>query len=215
MRPPRRSRSRRLCRLIAMTARLSRLLELLSVTDNLDALQAIPAKHRSTLVPRQRRSFAKYIKPMLMDGSFSRRFRMGFDDFKTLVELLRPALKRNERMGALRNGTIPAEFQVAGGSIYEAMDGHVIARSTAYAIAFRVINALNACPDLDCRWQEGDDVAKVAQQFKNRSSSGVLKKCVRAGRVVHPHNEAHQARCHGAEHLLQRPQEGVRPELSG
>lgn len=170
-----------------MTARLSRLLDILSITDSLNALEPSLVKHRSTLVPRQRRSFAAYIKPMLLDKSFSLRFRMEYDDFKVLVEHLRPALKRNEKMGALRNGTIPVEFQVAltlrwlaGGSIYEAMDGHVIARSTAYAIAFRVIRALNACPELDCRWPKGDEVAEVAQQFQNRSSSGVLKKCVGA-----------------------------------
>ncbi|CAN0483618.1 unnamed protein product, partial [Hapterophycus canaliculatus] len=47
-----------------------------------------------------------------------------------LVELLRPALARDEKMGALRNGAIAVEYQVgltlrwlAGASMYEGMVG--------------------------------------------------------------------------------------------
>ena len=81
---------------------------------------------------------------MLQDHTFSMRFRMGYDGFMALVDLLRPALKRDEEMGLLRNGTIPVEYQVAmtlrllaGGSIYECMDDHVIGMSTAYYLTSR------------------------------------------------------------------------------
>ncbi|CAN0445975.1 unnamed protein product, partial [Ectocarpus sp. 12 AP-2014] len=60
------------------------------------------------------------------------------------------------------------------------MDGHVIARSTAYHITSTVINALNACPDLNCKWPEGEDAARAAKLFRNRSSLGVIRKCVGA-----------------------------------
>ncbi|CAN0283279.1 unnamed protein product [Scytosiphon promiscuus] len=58
------------------------------------------------------------------------------------------------------------------------MDGHVIARSTAYQTAFRVIAAVNACGEMDCRWPEGEDVANAAESFKKRSSNDVIRKCV-------------------------------------
>lgn len=90
-------------------------------------------------------------------------------------------------MGLLRNGAIPVEYQVAitlrwlaGGSIFECMDGHVIARSTAFQITSRVIDALNACPELDCKWPEGEDVRRAAELFRNRSTFGVIRKCVGA-----------------------------------
>ena len=50
---------------------------------------------------------------MLQDHTFSMRFRMGYDDFMALADLLRPALKRDEEMGLQHNGTIPVEYQVA------------------------------------------------------------------------------------------------------
>eukprot|EP00903_Cladosiphon_okamuranus_P008169 g7868.t1 len=90
-------------------------------------------------------------------------------------------------MGLLRNGTVPAEYQVAmtlrwlsGGSIYECMDGHVIARSTVYSITSRVIRAMNSCPELNCKWPEGEDVTRAAGLFRNRSSFGVIRKCIGA-----------------------------------
>lgn len=187
MRPPRSRRARRLSRLIAITKKLSELLDLLALLNDLDELALPAVKPRSTLVHRERRPFAQYIQPMLADGTFSGRFRMEYEDFKILVEYLRPALQRDERMGALRNGAIPVEYQVAltlrwlaGASMYEGMDGHVIARSTAYQTAFRVIAALNACPELNCKWPEGEDVARAARVFENRSSLGIIRKCIGA-----------------------------------
>ena len=132
------------------------LLHVLALLDSIDDVDAPTKKRRSTLVLRERRPFVTYIRPMLQDRTFSMRFRMGYDDFMALVDLVRPAVKRDEEMGLLRNGTIPVEYQVAmtlrwlaGGSIYEGMDGHVIARSTAYCLTSRVISALNACPELN------------------------------------------------------------------
>ncbi|CAN0438469.1 unnamed protein product, partial [Scytosiphon promiscuus] len=46
--------------------------------------------------------------------------------------------------------------------------------------AFRVITAVNACAELDCRWPEGEDVASAAESFKKRSSNDVIRKCVGA-----------------------------------
>ncbi|CAN0271982.1 unnamed protein product, partial [Hapterophycus canaliculatus] len=87
-------------------------------------------KRRSTLLLRERRLWEEYIKPMLSDETFRGRFRMQHDDFMVLVELLRPALARDEKVGALRNGAIAVEYQVgltlrwlAGASMYEGMVG--------------------------------------------------------------------------------------------
>ncbi|CAN0425737.1 unnamed protein product, partial [Pylaiella littoralis] len=140
----------------------------------------------STLLLQERRAWSLYIKPMLGDGTFKGRFRMHHVDFKILVDHLRPELERDTTMGALRNGAVPVEYQVgltlrwlAGASMYEGMDGHVIARSTAYQTAFRVIKAINDCTELDCKWPATpEDVADKAAHFEKRCSVGVIRKCV-------------------------------------
>jgi len=184
---PRATRAQRAHRSATITKRVLVLLDVLALLDSIDDVDAPTKKRRSTLVLRERRPFATYIRPMLQDRTFSMRFRMGYDDFMALVDLVRPAVKRDEEMGLLRNGTIPVEYQVAmtlrwlaGGSIYECMDGHVIARSTAYCLTSRVISALNACPELNCKWPEDDDVARAAGLFRKRSSFGIIMKCVGA-----------------------------------
>ena len=90
-----------------------------------------------------------------------------------LVELLRPSLERYTRMGTLRNGSIPVEYQLAitlrwlaDVSIYDGMDGRVIARSTAYALVHRAIKALNACRDLDCTGSVREDALRSAELLK-------------------------------------------------
>lgn len=188
MRPPR-SRDRRRGRALARTKKLALLLDLLALIDALDELDtAYPKKRRrKPLMPRQRVPWSTYTRPMLGDGTFKGRFRMDYDDFMVLVELLRNDLQRNVAMGNLRNGAVPVEYQVAitlrwlaGASIYEGMDGHVIARSTAYAICHRVIDALNACRALDCKWPEGDGVLRNAAAFKQRSSWDVIDEAIGA-----------------------------------
>lgn len=206
MHPPRSSRARRRARVIARTKKLSAVLDVLALIDELDEIDASPAvKKRSALMARKRVPWATYIKPMLGDGTFKGRFRMGHDDFMVLVDLLREDIERDTRMGELRNGAIPVEYQVAmtlrwlaGASIYEGMDGHVIARSSAYATAHRVIDALNACSALDCKWPVGDEVAREARLFKERSSWDVIDKAFGAMdglfiRLIKPNFHEHAA----------------------
>ncbi|CAN0179766.1 unnamed protein product, partial [Ectocarpus fasciculatus] len=138
-------------------------------------------------VYRERRSFYTYVRPMVEDNTFRRRFRMDYTDFMALADILRPKLQRDEKMGALRNGSIPVEFQLAmtlrflaGGSVFEVMDSNVIARSTAYAIVHRVIDAINQTRQLDCKWPVGDDAEAQAELYRRRSTNGVIRRCVGA-----------------------------------
>lgn len=126
MGPPR-SRASRRAAAVARTRRLAVLLDVLAVVDALCDLDVPPPvkRRRAPLIPRKRISWATYTKPMLADKTFKGRFRMGYDDFMALTELLRPDLQRDEKMGALRNGAVPVEYQLAmtlrwlaGASIY-------------------------------------------------------------------------------------------------
>ncbi|CAB1107655.1 unnamed protein product [Ectocarpus sp. CCAP 1310/34] len=165
--------------------RMRQLLELLMIMVLMD--EGDPPQTRDKFVRRERRSWYTYAKPMVQDGTFRLRFRMDYTEFALLADMLRPKLERNERMGALRNGVIPVEFQLAmalrflaGGSVFEVMDGNVIARSTAYAIVHRVIDAINQTRELDCVWPEGEDALDQCGMYRRRSTNGVIRMCVGA-----------------------------------
>lgn len=150
-----------------------------------------PASTRDRPFQREWRDRGTYIRPMIADGTFRRRFRMEYEDFTALVGLVRAALdERDDEMGALRNGAIPpVEYQVAmtlrwlaGGSIDEvaSMEGNVNARTTAHAIMYRVIDALNGCRELDCVFPEGDDAEEQARLFRQRSANDTIQHSVGA-----------------------------------
>ena len=61
-------------------------MDVLALLDSIDDVDAPTKKRRSTLVLRERRPFATYMRPMLQDRTFSMRFRMGYDDFMALVD---------------------------------------------------------------------------------------------------------------------------------
>ncbi|CAM9919214.1 unnamed protein product, partial [Hapterophycus canaliculatus] len=142
---------------------------------------------RGVLVQRERPSWFDYVRPMVLDSSFRRRFRMDFTDFSALADLLHPRLEKDERVGSLRNGAVPVEFQLAmalrffaGGGVFDVMGSHAIAKSTAYAIIHRVIDAINQTPDLDCLWPEGGEVSLQNDLYRKRSTNGVIRRCVGA-----------------------------------
>lgn len=196
MRPPRCRAARSRARVMAQTDHLLRLLDLLDLLDQLDVIDELDMEHeikpnirrRRALLTRTRRPWPEYIRPMLGDNNFTDLFRMEHDDFMALVELPRPALHRDAKMGALRSGAMPVEYQLAialrwlaGESNYEGgMDGHVIARSTTYAIVHRVNNILNACSRLDGKWPVGADAFLSAALLKRRSEPGIIGKALRA-----------------------------------
>ena len=77
------------------------------------------------------------------DGSFRLRYRMSYRDFKDLYTMLRKRLEKHDGSGVGRNGSVAEEWTLAGtlrylagGSIYEVMDGanpsqkHVIYQHT-------------------------------------------------------------------------------------
>ena len=220
MRPPRRRASRRRAGLAALTEHVIRLLDLLEQLDDLDDEEELDdldmdeqlimqpgIKRRKTLLVRKRRTWADYTRPMLGDETFPERFRMEHADFMVLVELLRPSLQRDARMGALRNGAISVEYPLgvtlrwlAGAAIWEGVDGHVMAKSTTYAIVHRVIAALCACPQLACKWPEGEDALRSARSFRKRSENDVIRRAVGAMDGLFVRLMKPIKRDHGASH---------------
>ncbi|CAN0513277.1 unnamed protein product, partial [Discosporangium mesarthrocarpum] len=66
-------------------------------------------------------------------------------------------------MANLRNGIVAGEWVLAstlpwlsGGSYFEMMDGPTIAKSTAYSVFQRTLQAIYSCPDLAIIWPDDD-----------------------------------------------------------
>ena len=195
------------------------MLDLLEQLDDLDREEEVDdlemdeqlmqtgIKRGKTLLVRKRRTWADYTRPMLGDKKFPERFRMEHADFMVLVELLRPSLERDARMEALRNVAIPVECQLvvtlrwlAGAAIWEGVDGHVMAKSTTYAIVHRGIAALCACPQLACKWPEGEDALRSARSFRKRTENDVIRRAVGAMEGLFVRLMKPIKRDHGASH---------------
>ncbi|CAN0233171.1 unnamed protein product, partial [Pylaiella littoralis] len=136
---------------------------------------------------RERRSWYTYVKPMLEDGTFRKRFRMDYTEFTALADILCPKLERDQQEGERHGGAVDVEFQLAmtlrflaGGSVFEVMDSNVIGKSTAYAIVHRVVDAINQSRELECSWPQGEDAARQCLVYEQRSTNGVIKRCVGA-----------------------------------
>ncbi|CAB1109761.1 unnamed protein product [Ectocarpus sp. CCAP 1310/34] len=80
----------------------------------------------------------------------------------------------------LAGGNERRTYNGTGGSIFEVMDGCVFAKSTAYAIVYRVIDAINQTREFDCVWPEGDDALDQCGVYRQRSTNNVIHMCVGA-----------------------------------
>lgn len=76
---------------------------------------------------------------MIRDQTCRQLFWIDVENFKFLVKLLRHVLETDARQVARCDGSVPVEFHVAvclrwlaGGTVYELMDVHVVSKSTAY-----------------------------------------------------------------------------------
>eukprot|EP00953_Heterococcus_sp_UTEX-ZZ885_P020783 11626-Heterococcus_DN1.PRE.3 len=138
---------------------------------------------RGSLVPRDRISFDEHKKLLIQENAFKRYYRMAEETFDLLVATLEPVLTtESPEMAALRNGEVTAESQVAltlrwlaGGSYDDLRLLHGIAKSTFYAMAWRVIGAIVDCKEIgSMSWPTDPAVlARLAAGFAARSGPDV------------------------------------------
>ena len=146
-------------------------------------------RRRRGLIPRERLAWKRFIRPIVEDGSFRLPYRMSYRDFKDLYTMLRKHLEKHDGSGVGRNGTVAGEWALAGtlrylagGSIYEVMDGAHIARSTAYANIQLGLGAILGCKRLRVKFpQTQQELKEAALGFRCRSSQDVIRNCVSAG----------------------------------
>ena len=103
--------------------------------------------------------------------------------------MLHKRLEKDEGSGVGRNGTVAGEWAIAGtlrylagGSIYEEMDGAHIARSTSYANIQLGLGVILACERLRVKFpQTQQELKEAALGLRCRSSQDVIRK-LRVGR---------------------------------
>ncbi|CAM9797658.1 unnamed protein product, partial [Discosporangium mesarthrocarpum] len=135
-------------------------------------------------VHRQGASWIEHIRPMLEDHTFQSHFRMDYPSFKFLYGLLRPNLNHDVEMANLPNGVVAGEWVLtstlrwlSGGSYFEMMDGPTTAKSTAYSMLNRTLEANNSCPDLAIVWLDDDRLEHIAAGFRACRRPGIMDRC--------------------------------------
>lgn len=141
---------------------------------NDEIIYGMQTKLRPSMIIRDRSSMLQ-IKAMLGDHYFKRAYRMSLEKFEQLAHLLEPYLPGKKGTGP--NGKISTELEVsaslryfAGASMYDLIITHGISHSTLFQCVWRVVSAINNCPDLKIQFPECHEEQKViGLQFQTRS----------------------------------------------
>jgi DDE superfamily endonuclease len=147
-----------------------------------EVLYGKQSRLRPSMIIRERSSMQQ-IKAQLGDHYFRRAYRMCLEKFEELVELLEPYLPKKRGTGP--NGKISTELEVSaairyftGTSMYDMIITHGMSHSTLFECVWRVVSAINNCPELKIQFPESHEEQKlVGLQFQTRSAAK-FKNCV-------------------------------------
>lgn len=127
---------------------------------------------------RVRRSVAQ-IYNQLGPAYFRRAYRMTYESFSKLVDKLVPFLPQSEIRMARVNGYICNTVRVAvalryfaGGSPYDIATTYGISVSEVFVSVWRVVNAVNQCPEFNIEYPRSHDKQlEIAQAFQKVSGA--------------------------------------------
>ena len=148
---------------------------------------------------------------------FRRTYRMKYDSFEKLVNLLRQFLPPNDSTMALVNGSISESVRLAislryfaGGSPYDIATTYGVSFSEVFVSVWRIVNAVNHCPHFDIEYPASHSKQlEIAKGFENVSGAG-FKVCAGAidGMLIWIHKPSatccRQARCQDGKFLCGR-----------
>ena len=118
---------------------------------------------------------------------FKRHIRLpSVDAFNKLLGWIKHDLLVNEQMVSLRGGAILPELQLycalrwlAGGSYSDIKYMTGISTASFYFVVWKVIRAINSCPELDLVFPQSDEECKEASRgFESISDHGAIWRCV-------------------------------------
>jgi hypothetical protein len=134
-----------------------------------------------------------YVNLAIAEGSFCKEYRLAYDEFILLVDLLKPFLENDQRyynisMSKCGSKPITTESRVgaalillAGGRTMEAIRVHGLSESFVYANLHRVVEAINRCPQLNIVCDNSEDgLKKRANEFCEKSTHNIFEYCTGA-----------------------------------
>ena len=166
---------------------------LLCVTPELFDVKGIPGAFDAFTVtppaiPRERKSVYQIFKEF--GPTYVRRaYRMDETDFWRLCRILRPYMQIKKpvskgrgarKKNGAKNGVIPSPTKIsaairwfAGGSAYDIGSMHGISHTDVFRCIWRVVDAVNSCPELAFNFPENHDQQReIANGFARKSKAG-------------------------------------------
>jgi hypothetical protein len=153
-------------------------------------LGASSRKNQSPFV-RSRLCWDDHAKKLLREGEFRNMYRMSYNSFCKLVELLRPSLTVNEVQARRRSsGEDPIYTEIilhclirymAGGASQDIRVTAGMTKRYFYSCVHRGIDAVNNCATLNLIFPTSEEKLKeTAVLFQRKSSFGELNGCISA-----------------------------------
>eukprot|EP00918_Siedleckia_nematoides_P095318 GHVU01209270.1.p1 GENE.GHVU01209270.1~~GHVU01209270.1.p1 ORF type:complete len:392 (+),score=25.39 GHVU01209270.1:1466-2641(+) len=153
----------------------------------LSALPQLP-EVRNRPLKRRRMQFQETADLEREEGEFAQLYRMPYDSFMRLVNLLRHRLLVDDQQSRNRTGTDPATPEtvlacglrhLAGGSYHDVRRIYRISRPHYYSCVWKVVHAINGCAALDPQFPSTrDEREAMARGFNRLSSSGLFTRCI-------------------------------------
>jgi hypothetical protein len=137
----------------------------------------------------ERLNWNEHVAKLLHENAFDRKYRMSYNAFNILLELLRPDITCNivKSMNSCNEPIFPELVLatglrwLAGGSYLDQKDVYSYSQSSYYRIQDIFIDAVLTCDDLDiCFPDFAEDLESVRVRFESKSTNLVFRGCVGA-----------------------------------
>ena len=137
----------------------------------------------------ERLSWNQHVEKLLHEEGFDRKYRMSYDAFTLLLDLLRPDITCDiiKSLNSCDEPIYP-ELVLAsglrwlgGGSYLDQKDVYSFSRSSYYRIQDIFLDAVLKCEELDIRFPDtAEELESVRVRFESKSTNRVIQGCVGA-----------------------------------
>lgn len=147
-------------------------------------------QERQPFYVRDRLLWQEHVTELRKEGpdNFTRLYRMSYEAFSQMCDIIRPNIEVNEEMSMRRTGkpAIITEIGLhcllrwlAGGSYHDIRMTAGISHSSFYRIMYKIVDEINSNPYFGINFPSSStEIQDAADDFANLSSHGVITGCV-------------------------------------
>ncbi len=148
----------------------------------------IIGNHRAEKWIQDRVNFIVHVASLRHKNKFKRMYRMSFNAFSHLVDILTPYLEEGRHYWKSGDARICPEVVIAsgirwfaGGSYLDICEIFHISKASFYRCAGLLIDAIKKCPELQIKFPTNlEEIRAAAKQFRVLSSENVMRGCIGA-----------------------------------